>query len=197
MASQAQKQLRDFVFKGMLFDAECEKFRAAGFQIGVPSDQTERDLMKEVLSPFSIALRSPALRMARLYAVLYCFENSVRDLIVSRLLENKGTDWWEKCVPNPVKRHAESRKLSSEKNSWLEGAPSPLIHYVDFGHLSDIIINNWNVFEDLIPSQHWIKQRFDELEKARNFIAHNRFLLENEFERIEMYIADWSKQVGF
>ncbi len=57
--------------------------------------------------------------------------------------------------------------------------------------------NNWSNFEDLIPTQHWLKQRFDEMEKVRNFIAHNRYLLENEFERIEMYIADWSKQVGF
>lgn len=83
------------------------------------------------------------------------------------------------------------------RHIWLEGAPSSLLHFVDFGHLSDIIVQNWKYFEDLIPSQHWLKQRFDELEKARNFIAHNRYLLDNEFERIDMYVADWNKQVGF
>lgn len=197
MAEGSQALLRDFVFRGLLFDAECERFRKAGFQVGIPTIETEQDLLQEALSPFSIALRGPALRMARLYAVLYGFENSVRDLIVARLLENKGADWWNESVPNSVKKYAENRKTAFEKNSWLEGSPAPLIHYVDFGHLADIIIHNWVNFEDLIPTQHWLKQRFDELEKARNFIAHNRHLLENEFERIDMYMADWSKQVGF
>lgn len=196
MPEEAQA-LRDFVFKGLLFEAECERFRDAGIQIGIPDEVTERDLMREALAPFGVALRSSALRMARLYAIVYGFENSVRELIVARLLENNGADWWDKCVPAAVRKYAEGRKNSSEKNSWLEGAPSSLLHFVDFGHLSDIIVENWKNFEDLIPTQHWLKQRFDEMEKARNFIAHNRYLLENEFERINMYVSDWNKQVGF
>ncbi len=190
-------QLRDFVFKGLLFDAESERFRSAGINVGIPSEVAERDLMREALAPFGVAIRTPALRMARLYAVMYGFENSVRDLITAKLLENKGANWWDDCVPNSVKKYAESRKLSAEKNSWLEGAPSSLLHYVDFGHLADIITQNWTCFADLIPSQHWLKQRFEELERSRNFIAHNRYLLDNEFSRIEMYVLDWNKQVGF
>ena len=197
MPEAPQEALRDFVFKGLLFDAECERFRNAGIQMGIPVEQAERDLMREALAPFGVSLRGSALRMARLYAVLYGFENSVRELIMARLLENHGSDWWNTCVPTSVKRYAESRKTAFEKNSWLEGAPAAPLYYVDFGHLADIITQNWPNFEDLIPSQHWLRQRFEELEKARNFIAHNRFLLENEFERIEMYVADWSKQVGF
>lgn len=191
------REIRDFVFKGMLFDAECEKFREAGLRIGVPSEEAEQDLLREGIAEFSLALRSPALRMARLYAVLYCFENSVRELVTVKLLENHGADWWDKCVPPKVRALAESRKLAAEKNSWLEGAPASLLHYVEFGQLSDTIIHNWEAFSDLVPSQHWLKQRFDELERVRNFIAHNRLLLDNEFERIEMYVRDWNKQVGF
>jgi len=36
----------------------------------------------------------------------------------------------------------------------------------------------------------------DELEKARNFIAHNRMLLPSEFHRIYLYIADWNRVIG-
>lgn len=68
--------------------------------------------------------------------------------------------------------------------------------FVDFGHLADVITNNWDDFSDLVPSQHWLKQRFDELEKARNFIAHHRLLQPAEFQRIEMYVADWNRVVG-
>lgn len=191
------REVRDFVFKGMLFDAECERFREAGLRVGVPAEEAEQDLLREGIAEFSLALRGPALRMARLYSILYCFENSVRDLITAKLLENHGSDWWSKCVPPKVCALAESRKQTAEKNSWLEGAPVSLLHYVEFGHLSDTIIHNWDAFADLVPSQHWLKQRFDELEKVRNFIAHNRLLLDNEFERIEIYVKDWNKQVGF
>jgi hypothetical protein len=59
-----------------------------------------------------------------------------------------------------------------------------------FEGLSDIIINNWSEFQDLIPSQHWLKQRLDELERARNFVAHHRMLSEPEFARLEMYVTE-------
>jgi hypothetical protein len=36
----------------------------------------------------------------------------------------------------------------------------------------------------------------DELEKVRNFIAHNRMLLPSEFARTYLYIADWNKTIG-
>ncbi len=62
--------------------------------------------------------------------------------------------------------------------------------------LADIIVCKWDLFDTIIPSQHWIKQRMFELEKARNFIAHNRMLLPSEFQRVYMYIADWNRLVG-
>ena len=39
-------------------------------------------------------------------------------------------------------------------------------------------------------------QRMEELEKARNFIAHNRMLLPSEFQRMYMYIADRNPVIG-
>ncbi len=84
----------------------------------------------------------------------------------------------------------------AESNSWLEGVSRDILGFVDFGGLCDIITNNWTSFEDLVPSQHWLKQRLDELERARNFIAHNRMLSAAEFDRIEMYVGDWNRQVG-
>lgn len=95
-----------------------------------------------------------------------------------------------------MKEFAKSRQEASQKESWLEGQKKEVITFIEFGHLGDVITNNWVDFEDLIPSQHWLKQRLDELEKARNFIAHNRLLSSAEFERIEMYVADRNRVVG-
>ncbi len=168
---------------------------AQAILVGADTSEADRNLLNEALSPFSIDQRNEARRMARLYALIYCFENSVRGLIAERLEEKNGADWWG-SVPKKIKEFAEDRQRDAETNSWLEGKIRDPLGFVEFGHLADIIIFKWEDFSDLIPSQHWIKQRMDELERARNFIAHNRFLLPAEFQRIEMYINDWNRAVG-
>jgi hypothetical protein len=189
--------IREWMFRALMFEAEAEQFKSAGIRIGADNEQIEKSLMEEALSPFSIDIRNEALRMARIYALLNCFENSVRDLIKERLKEIYDVDWWEKGIPKSVRDFVKKKIDSAKSNSWLEGDNTQDIEFTEFGHLSDIILSQWEHFSDLIPTQHWIKQRLDELEKARNYIAHNRLLLPSEFRRIEQYINDWNKQVGF
>lgn len=188
------KDLRDFLFRGLMFESEASVFRGAGIQIGASDSQAEESLLMESLAPFGIARRNEALEMARLYALIYCFENEIRDLIKETLEEKEGLDWWSK-LPQKIRTIAESRQEAAMKDSWLEGQKRDLLGFVDFGMLASIIIEKWEHFT-IIPTQHWLKQRMDELEKARNFIAHNRMLLPSEFQRIYMYIADWNRVIG-
>jgi hypothetical protein len=188
--------LTDWMFRALLFEAEAEHFRSAGIRLGADLRAAETELLEEALQPFPLALRNEALRMGRLYAQIYCFENSVRDVVKSRLDENNGADWWEKGVPKKVRDVAESRQKTAKENTWLEGDKADALTFVEFGQLAAIVVENWEDFADLIPSQQWLNQRLGELEQARNFIAHNRLLLPSEFQRLEMYIADWNKQVG-
>jgi hypothetical protein len=178
-----------------MFEAEAIGFQAAGIQVGADTKQAEERLLSEALSPFNVSSRNNALEMARLYAVLHCFENEIRALIRETLLEKIGADWFEK-LPVKVKEYATNRQKTAFDDSWLEGDKSDLLGFVDFGHLGSIIVENWKHFESIVPSQHWLKQRMDELEKVRNFIAHNRMLLPSEFQRIYLYVADWNKVVG-
>lgn len=191
-----KRNVRDWMFRGLMFEADAERFRTAGIQVGADISASEKALLGESLDPFSIDLRNESLRMGRLYSLVYCFENSVRLLITQRLQEKYGLNWWDERVPKKIKEFAEQRQKDASENSWLEGQKRDPLGFVQFGHLSDIILSNWEDFSDLIPTQHWVKQRLDELEKARNFIAHNRLLLSGEFLRIEMYIADWNRMVG-
>jgi hypothetical protein len=78
--------------------------------------------------------------------------------------EKEGLDWEDK-LPAKIKEHAELRRDAALKDSWLEGEKTDLLGFVEFGHLAQIIIKKWSYFEDIIPSQHWLKQRIDELEK--------------------------------
>ena len=189
------KDVRDFLFRGLMFEAEAERFRRAGIQIGSNSTEAEESLLKESLAPFSVQRRNNALEMARLYAVLFCFENEIRDFIRDALEEKEGHDWLGKLPPK-IREYAESRRETAQKDSWLEGEKSDLLGFVDFGQLAQIIIAKWDHFKDILPTQHWLKQRMDELEKSRNFIAHNRMLLPSEFQRMYMYITDWNRVIG-
>lgn len=190
-----KKNLRDFLFRGLMFESEASEFQSAGIQVGADTKQAEERLLSEALSPFNVLTRNNALEMARLYAVLHCFENEVRALIRETLQEKEGPDWLDK-LPKKVKEFAESRQNAALADSWLEGEKSDLLGFVDFGQLTSIIVEKWDHFESVVPSQHWLKQRMDELEKARNFIAHNRMLLPSEFARLYLYIADWNRGVG-
>lgn len=193
--SDILKDLRDYFFRGLMFESEAAKFQAAGIQVGAETSHAEEQLLSASISPFGVARRNQALEMARLYALLHCFENEIRTLIRETLQEQEGADWQDK-LPGSVKKTAESRQKAAFADSWLEGEKSDLLGFVDFGNLSSIIVEKWQFFESIIPSQHWLKQRMDELEKSRNFIAHNRMLLPSEFNRIYMYIADWNRVIG-
>jgi hypothetical protein len=193
--SDSLRDLRDFLFRGLMFESEAGDFQAAGIQVGADTGQAEERLLSEAISPFGVMRRNSALEMGRLYAVLHCFENEIRALIRQTLEENEGPDW-KNNLPPKVKKNAELRQTTALKDSWLEGDKSDILGFVDFGDLSAIIIEKWQYFEVLIPSQHWLKQRMDELEKVRNFIAHNRMLLPSEFNRIYMYVADWNRVIG-
>ena len=191
-----RRDIRDWMFRRLMFEADAERFRSAGIRVGASELESERSLLEETLDPFSVDLRDEALRMTRLYALTYCFENSVRALIRERLQERYGASWWDDKVPKRARELAESRQDTAQKESWLEGLKREALGFMEFGNLADVTIENWEDFADLVPSQHWLKQRFDELEQARNFVAHNRLLQPGEFRRIEMYIADWNRQVG-
>lgn len=186
---------RDFVFRGLLFEAESEDFRRAGIQIGTDISKTEESLLSDAIAPFGVQRRNRAIEMSRLYAVLFCFENEIRDFIRDVLFEKDGPDWQEK-LPQKIKSHAESRREMALKDSWLEGEKTDLLGFIDFGHLAQIIIDKWDHFVNIVPTQHWLKQRMDELEKARNFIMHNRMLLPSEFQRLYMYVNDWNRVIG-
>jgi Abi-like protein. len=183
------------MFRGLSFESEAARFQAAGIQVGADAGQAEERLLSDALTPFGVSLRNQAIEMGRLYIVLHCFENALRGLIRETLQEKEGVDWLTK-LPVGVMKFAQQRQKDAVKDSWLEGEKSDLLGFVDFGQLADIITQKWEFFEDIIPSQHWLKQRMDEMENVRNYIAHHRMLLPSEFQRMYMYIADWNRVIG-
>ena len=71
-----------------------------------------------------------------------------------------------------------------------------MINYVDFGDLSSIMSQNYELFEVHIVSIEWARQIFQTLERSRNVIMHSGELGKRDIERIGTNIRDWISQVG-
>jgi hypothetical protein len=181
-------------FKGVLLDADIAAREERGELPRARDPRAQAALLGKYEDFFSREMQDGAEKMAYVYGLFYCFENLVRDLVSQRLAERKGPKWWNH-VPDNVKRRVEQKRKDAEKNRWHQAVYQANIDLTLFGDMASIIVKEWQEFEDLFPSQHWIKQRFDELERSRNVIAHANLLPDAEIERLEQYLDDWLRQV--
>lgn len=134
--------------------------------------------------------------MSSVYQSIFCIENTLRNFIVERMSERHGLDWWAQTVPKKIKEDVERLKTREEKNKFFSGRSDLEIGYTMMGNLGQIIINNWDDFSDIIPSQAWLMSRMDDLEMARNIVMHTGILPQIEMERITSIVRDILRQIG-
>lgn len=144
------------------------------------------------LGQVDFEIRSSSIRMAEFYQIFYMLENDIRSFVSEVLFNAYEEIWWKEHVPEDVQKYANSNKKKESK----EGLPprsDQLIDYVTFGHLGEIIKQNWDVFGGLFP-----KCEIERLEKvisrlnlARGPIAHCGYLPEDEVVRLKLAIRDW------
>ncbi len=185
-------KLKKVVFNGILAQEDLKNLENQGIGLRTPLSPVAK--IQE--TDFSPILIHDAEKMASVYAIFYCLENSVRELISDRLSERYGAGWWDIKVSVKIKTAAEGLKQKEEKNKYHVARSSHMIGYTLFGNLAQIIINDWEDFSDLFPDQHWVSSRLNDLELSRNVIMHTSTLPEIEVERIESIARDWIRQVG-
>lgn len=187
--------IKEFVFNALLLE---DSFKHLEADQGIPLRPTAATTIVERVErlDYSPRIIADATRMASVFTVFFCLENSVRELITDRLRERHGIDWWETCVPTKIRTSVESLKKSEALHRYHTSRSSELIGYTTFGNLGQIIISRWEDFEDLIPDQAWISSRFKDLEMSRNIIMHTGILAEIEIDRVESIARDWVRQVG-
>jgi hypothetical protein len=137
-------------------------------------------------------------KMAVVYTAICAFENSVREFVSKKLLEEKGANWWELCVRPEIRQRAENRRSAERDVRWLTQRGNSMIDFTDFGDLVSIMgkPENWVFFEIHIGNLDWAKQIISTLEKSRNVIMHSGELDPKDIERVGTYIRDWVRQVG-
>jgi hypothetical protein len=137
-------------------------------------------------------------RMATVYVAIAAFENSVREFVAKRLLEGPPPreNWWTESVSEKIRKKAESRQEEESKIRWHTPRGDQPLNYTEFGDLTAIIGQNWELFEPHLRNQEWVRQILSTLERSRNVIMHSGELASADIERIGTVIRDWVTQVG-
>jgi hypothetical protein len=134
--------------------------------------------------------------MATVYTAVAAFENSVRKLIKTVLLEQKGENWWEVSVSEKIRTRAAQKQKEEETVRWHAQRGADPITYTLMGDLESIIRQNWDCFEPHVHKIEWAAGIFDAIERSRNVIMHSGTLPMGDIERVGIFIRDWVKQVG-
>lgn len=186
-----------FLYRVVTTNSHIEAMIDAGRLVEPPVRASQRSTGGSPLDDFTFDARLQAKRMGSVYELLYCLENSMRELIESTLREVLGPeDWWTDGVPEAMRKSADKRREEDEKARWhgRRGA-SPLV-YTDFPQLAEIIVSRWSDFADLIGDRTWLEAYFKEMNRSRRALAHTGALTEFDVERMEMRVREWLRVVG-
>lgn len=194
MLEQPDTKLAGFVMKGQMAKVAVARTQAMPPKSG---EITYDDIVSRVgIKDLDEDEVSAARKMSAVYIAIASFENMVRNLISTRMLEVKKDNWWEECVSTEIKKKAQ-RKIDDEKRiRWHKSRALSPIYFTEIGDLIAIIQQNMTVFEDIIQDIDWLRQIIKSVERSRNVIMHSGQLSLDDIERVGVNIRDYVRQVG-
>ena len=135
-------------------------------------------------------------KMSFVYTTVAAFENSVRDLIKSVLLESAGEGWWDSCVSEKIRNASNTRMQEEQKVRWHVQRGDDPIRFTMLPNLANIIAQNAETFEPYLPNIEWVRSVFEVVERSRNVIMHSSVLSDRDISRLGSMIRDWNSQVS-
>lgn len=140
-----------------------------------------------------------ARRMAEVYAVLYAFENSMREFIDGHLTAAYGDNWWNdpKIVTADMRKIVERNRSAEKRHRYHSARNARAIYSTDIGHLPLLVQseNGWKLFKGIFPSDKWLGARVEVVETSRNVVAHMNPLQKRDITRINLNFEDWLDQI--
>lgn len=188
MSKKADDIIRNFGMANQMAEVTLDSVeRKYSIDLGRPKQNTDKDT--KYYPQFEEAIRNDASKMAKHYETFYCLEHSIR-LLISQRLKEFGDDWWDAKIPENIKVEAKKRH-KKEVAKGITPRSYELLDYTDFGELSTIIINNWDIFGDMLTDKDAVRNVMTMLNMLRGPIAHCGYLREDEVTRLHMTLADW------
>jgi hypothetical protein len=194
MAKRPHGLIRAFGMTGLQIASSLAQVeREFGFQLGHDTTAAKGRKTAEY-EQFEAKLRAEAAQMSEFYEVFYCLENSIRQLVANMMIEAEGPNWWEtmRVDEKRIREPAASRR-KKEVDSGITPRSEHLIDYTTFGELSQIITDNWNLFEPVFQSKTAVSNVSNQLNLLRGPIAHCNPTDELEQERLNLAVRTWFK----
>ena len=186
-----------FLYRGLTSALNIEKLIDEGALLEGPSGGVSIGRGPEVLSEFTMEARTKASRMGRIYELLYCLENSMRELIERTLKEvPELKESWTDGIKEGILKEARRRESQDEDTRWHGPRGQSVLNYLDFPQLGEIILDRWEDFQDLLGDRRWVEEYFREMNPTRRALAHTGDLREFDVERMEMRVREWLRVVG-
>lgn len=186
--------LRLFALNNLSIEADLRRI-AQAHDVDIGRKQNEPEKVEQTYYPqFPERLRDEAAKMAAHYAIFYCLENSIRELVAQRLEEAHGVQWWDVAVPEAVRKNAEGNR-KKELSTGITPRSDGLIDYSNFGELGEIIKTNWSIFGDMFRDIRGLERVLGNLNTLRAPIAHCKSLAEDEVVRLHLSLRDWFRQM--
>jgi len=186
--------LKLFGLNNLVVEADLRRV-ASEHQVDIGRRRERAPDVEQAYYPqFAERLRAEAASMATHYAIFYCLENSIRELIVERLEEVHGTEWWNKSVPEAVRLNCDKNQ-KKEQQAGITPRSQDMIDYSNFGELGEIIKANWDIFGDTFRDVRALERILGNLNTLRAPIAHCKALAEDEVTRLHLSLRDWFRQM--
>ena len=122
--------------------------------VGRESAHVADDRDEAYYPQFSQSIRVEAEMMSAHYELFYCLEKSIRALVVERLDEEHGPNWWATQVPQSVADNVQ-KNIQGEKDAGLTPRSTEHVDYTTFGELGEIVRHNWDTFGDFLMDGGW------------------------------------------
>ena len=137
-------------------------------------------------------VRKDASRMSEFYEIFYCLENSIRKLVTETLIEAEGADWWNstRVDEERIRKKANSQR-NKEVDSGITARSDDMIDYTTFGELSQLITDNWDLFDPIFKSKTAVSNVTNQLNLLRGPIAHCTTTDELEQDRLNLAVKSW------
>lgn len=154
MARRPDGLVRAFGMSGLQIVSDLQQVEADhAINLGLVA-KAEKDRKASGYEQFESELRQEAARMSEFYEVFYCLENSIRKLVKGIMIEAEGADWWlsDRVDEARIRKEALGRR-TKEVNSGITPRSDGLMDYTTFGELSQLITDNWDIFDPVFSSK--------------------------------------------
>lgn len=186
--------LYEFIYRARLSEEALDRAgRISSASLSFDHQKAREILGIDVLDAEHVAR---AEKMSFVYTTVAAFENSVRDLIKSILIEALGEDWWNLAVSEKIRRAAELRMEEEKKIRWHVQRGDDPIRFTMMPNLANIIAQNFEHFEPYLHNIDWVRNIFEIVERSRNVIMHSGMLSDRDMARLGSLVRDWNSQAS-